>query len=50
MDIKNINKDLIVTLWVAFLVYLIGMTCLMVDIQHRLGRIEHYIAHQLYDK
>ena len=47
MDIKNINKDLAVVLWVAFLIYLIGTTYLMIDIQKRLGFIEHYIAHQI---
>ena len=47
MDIKNVRSDFVVGLWIALLVYLAGMTYIMVDIQMRLGRIEHYMAHQI---
>ena len=47
MDIKNVKIDFIIALWIALLLYLAGMTYLMVDVQRRLGRIEHYVEHQI---
>jgi len=46
MDIKNIKIDFIVALWIAILLYLAGMTYLMIDVQQRLGCIEHHLAHR----
>lgn len=45
MDIKNARNDFIIALWLAFVIYIAGMTYLMVDIQMRLGDIEHQLVH-----
>lgn len=50
MVLKKVRDDFVAALWIAFLIYLVGTTYLMIDIQLRLGRIEHYLAHQLKEK
>lgn len=50
MDIKNVRSDFVIALWLAFLLYLAGMTYFMADVQFRLGHIEHYMMHQSYNK
>ena len=47
MDFKNVRSDFVVALWIALLIYIVGMTYLMVDVQYRFSRIEHYMAHQV---
>lgn len=37
-------------LLVAILLFLIGMTYILSDLEYRLGTIEHYIAHERYRK
>ena len=45
MDFKNVRSDFLLALWIALLLYLIGMTYLIADIEHRLGRLEHMAIH-----
>ena len=46
-DFKVTNKGFIVALWLALLVYLVGVTWLMADVQLRLGKAEHRLMHAL---
>ena len=48
MDIKNIRSSFLLTLLLALIVFTAGMTYILVDIQRRLGSIEHYIMHHIY--
>ena len=46
MDFKKVGSDFVIALFVAILIYIVGMTFLMVDVQQRLGKIEHSMSHQ----
>ena len=46
---QKARSSFVIMFWIAFLIYLVGMTYLMSDIEARLGKIEHYMAHQVYD-
>ncbi len=47
MDFKNVRPDFLLALWIALLIFLIGITYLLADIEMRLGTIEHYLAHSV---
>ena len=46
-DFKVTSKGLIIALWLAILIYLAGVTWLMVDVQSRLGKTEHRLMHAI---
>ena len=48
MDTKNTRGSFLMALAIAFFVFLAGLIYIMVDVQLRIGRIEHYIVHHVY--
>lgn len=47
MNLKSVRPNFLLALWIALLIFLIGITCLLADIEMRLGTIEHYLAHSV---